>query len=132
MSEKFSQCMSMEKSALCQEMFSRKYGYEEESGKKAIQSLVPNKYKLRFGDVNPSLNQGEDIFPQHKHTVLLKEPGFSNIICKRDEAESIMEWAVETLLPREVRKLVSAIEEEDAAIALLNNDLQNREYENVY
>ena len=24
--------------------------YEEESGKKAIQNLVPNKYKLRFGD----------------------------------------------------------------------------------
>ena len=126
--------MTMEKSALCQEMFSRKYGYEEESGKKTIQSLVPNQYKLRFGDVNPSLNQGEDIFPQHKHTVLLKEPGFSNflLICKRDEAESIMEWAVETILPREVRKLASAIEEKDEAIALLNNDLQNGEYENVY
>ena len=33
--------------------------YEEENGKKAIQNLVPSKYKLRFGDVKPSLNQGE-------------------------------------------------------------------------
>ena len=32
-------------------------GYEEENGKKVIQNLVPKKYKLRFGDVNPSLNQ---------------------------------------------------------------------------
>ena len=38
---------------------------------------------------------------------------------------------METVLPREVRKLTSAIEEKDAAIALLNDDLQKREYENV-
>ena len=38
-----------------------------------------------------------------------------------------MEWAVGTVLPREVRKLVSAIEEKDAALALLNDDLQNRD-----
>ena len=47
-------------------------GYEEENGKKAIQNLVPSKYKLRFGEVKPLLNQGEDIFPLHKDTVLLK------------------------------------------------------------
>ena len=35
-------------------------GYEEKNGKKVIQKLVPNKYKLRFGDVNSSLNQWED------------------------------------------------------------------------
>ena len=49
--------------------------YEEESGKKAIQDFVLNKYKLRLGDVQLSLNPGEDIFPLHKDTVLLKEPG---------------------------------------------------------
>ena len=38
-------------------------GYEEENGEKAIQNLVFKNYKLRFGDVNPSLNQWEDIFP---------------------------------------------------------------------
>ena len=32
-------------------------GYEEENGEKAIQNLVSKNYKLRFGDVNPSLNQ---------------------------------------------------------------------------
>ena len=50
-------------------------GYEEEKGKKAIQNLVCSKYKLCFGDVKPSLNQGEDSFPLHKDTVLLKKPG---------------------------------------------------------
>ena len=49
-----------------------------------------------------------------------------------------MEWAMETVLPREVRKLASVIEEKDAALTLLNDDLQNHdnqiqaiEYENV-
>ena len=46
-------------------------------------------------------------------------------------AEPFMEWAVETVLPREVRKLPSVIKEKDAALALLNDDLQNCEYENV-
>ena len=35
-----------------------------------------------------------------------------------------MEWVVETVLPREVRKLASAIEKKDAAIALMNDDLR--------
>ena len=51
-------------------------GYEGEYGKKAIQYLVPSKFMLRFGDVNPSPNQEENIFPLHKDTVLLKELGF--------------------------------------------------------
>ena len=42
-----------------------------------------------------------------------------------------MEWVVETVLPWEVRKLASAVEEKDAPIALLNDDLQKQEYENV-
>ena len=45
--------------------------YEEENDKKTIQNLVPKKYKLRFGDVNPSLNQREGIFSLHKDTALL-------------------------------------------------------------
>ena len=54
-----------------------------------FQNLVPNKYKLRFGDVNSSLNQQEDIFLLHKDTLLLKEPGLYCCFffrCKRDEA----------------------------------------------
>ena len=43
------------------------------------------------------------------------------------EAKPFMECAVETVLPREVRKLASVIEEKDAALALLNDDLQERD-----
>ena len=45
--------------------------------------------------------------------------------------EPFMEWVVETALPQEFWKLASAIEKKDPAIALLNDDLLNREYENV-
>ena len=88
-------------------------GYEEENGKKAIQNVVPNKYKLRFGDVKPSLNQREDIFLLHKDTVLLKEPGLYCFLLrsKRNKAKSFMDWAVETALQQEVRKLASVIKE---------------------
>ena len=34
---------------------------------------------------------------------------------------------METVLPREVRKLASAIEEKDAALVMLNDDLQDRD-----
>ena len=115
-------------------------GYEEENGEKVIQNLVSKNYKLRFGDVNPSLNQWEDIFPLHKDTALLKEPGLYCFLlrCKRDEAQPFMEWFVETVLPREVWKLASTIEEKDVVIVLMNDDLQARhnqiqaiKYENV-
>ena len=43
------------------------------------------------------------------------------------EAEQFMKWAVEIVLPQEALKLASAIEEKDAALALLNDDLQDRE-----
>ena len=76
-------------------------GYEEENGKKTILNLVPKKYKLRFGDVNPSLNQHEDIFPLHKDTALLREPDLYCFLlrCKKPKAEPFMELVVETVLP---------------------------------
>ena len=40
-------------------------------------------------------------------------------------ADPFMELAVETVLPREVRKLTLAIKEKDAALALLTDDLQD-------
>ena len=107
-------------------------GYEEKkNGKKAIQNLVPSKNRLHFGDVKPSLNQREDIFLLHKDTVLLKEPELYCFLlrCKRDEAEPFMEWVVETVLAREVRKLASTIEEKDAVIALMNDGLQGRDHQ---
>ena len=39
------------------------------------------------------------------------------------KAEPFMEWVVETVLPWEVRKLASAIEEKDITITLLSDDL---------
>ena len=38
-------------------------------------------------------------------------------------AESFMVLAMQTVLPREVRKLASVIEEKNAVLALLNDDL---------
>ena len=102
-------------------------GYEKEDGVKAMQRLVPEKYKTRLGDARPN-------------TLLLREPGLYCFLlrCKRDKAEPSMEWVVETVLPREVRKLASVIKEKDAALALLTDDLQGRDnriqaiqYENV-
>ena len=100
-------------------------GYDMENGKKAIQNLVPEKYKLRYGDVEFTLNQQEEISPLHRDTVLLKEAGLYCFLlrCKRIEAESFMTWVVETVLPREVRRLAVALEEKDSALALLNDDL---------
>ena len=61
--------------------------------------------------------------------VLLKEPGLYCFLlrCKKPKAESFMEWVVETVLPGEVRKLASAAEEKDVTIALMNDDLQDRD-----
>ena len=46
------------------------------------------------------------------------------------EVEPFMEWAVETVLPREVRKLTSAIEEKDAALAHRDNQMVALEFTN--
>ena len=107
-------------------------GYDRENGKKAIQSLVHEKYKLRFGDVNFPPEGGEEFFPTQPNTILLKEPGLYSFLlrCKKPEAESFMEWVVEKVLPREVRKLAETIDaerhkvrEKDSQLALLNDEL---------
>ena len=51
-------------------------GYDMENGKKTVQSLVSEKYKLRYGDVKFTLNLRKEIFPLHRDTVLLKKQGF--------------------------------------------------------
>ena len=65
----------------------------------------------------------------HPDTVLLKEPGLYSFLlrCKRDETQPFMEWVVETVLPREVRKFTSAMEEKDVALELLTDDPQDRD-----
>ena len=91
-------------------------GYDKENGVKVIQWLVPEKYKIRFGDAQADLEEGVDnSFHTQPNTMLLKERGLYCFLlrCKRDETEPFMEWVVETVLPREVRKLASVIEEKD-------------------
>ena len=128
--------MSREKSFLYQEMFTRQLDAKRKNGKisciKGIQKLVPNKCKLLLGDVKFLLNQRVDIFPPHKDTVLLKEPRLYCFLsrCKKDEAKSFMEWDVETVLPREVWKLTSAIEEKDAALAHRDDQVETLEFIN--
>ena len=46
-------------------------------------------------------------------------------------ADPFMEWAVETVLSREVRELTSFNKKNESTITLLNDDLKNWEYENV-
>ena len=106
-------------------------GYDKENDKKAIQILVPEKYKLRFGDVKFLLGKWEEIFTLHPDTVLLKEPGLYCILlrCKRGEAEPFMEWVVETVLPREVQNLSSVTEERDMVIAHRESQIQGHQQE---
>ena len=108
-------------------------GYNKENGVKTLQRLVPEKYKIRFGDVGIEMKEVDKNIHLHPDMVLLKELCLYCFFlrCKIDEAKPFVELAVETVLPREVQKLASAIEEKDAALALLNDDLKNCEYENV-
>ena len=77
-----------------------------------MQRLVPEKYKMRLGVVDKNVRL-------HADMVLLKERGLYCFLlrCKKPEAKSFMEWVVETVFTREVRKLASVIEEKDAALA---------------
>ena len=106
-----------------------------------MQRLVPEKYKMRLGDTMIDMDGVGNSFQTQTNTVFLKEPGLYCFLlrCKKDETELFMEWVMETVLPQqEVRKLASAIEEKDAILALLSDDLQDRDnqiqaiqYENV-
>ena len=60
---------------------------------------------------------------------LLKEPGLYCFLlrCRMSGAETFMEWTVETVLPREVRKLGSAIKEKDNQIQVL--EFRNEEHQ---
>ena len=114
-------------------------GYDKENGVKTMQQLVPEKYKMRLGHAMIDMKEVDQNVHLHPDTALLKEPGLYRFLlrCKRDGAEPFMEWFMETVLPWELRKLASTIEEKDAVIALMN-DLQGRDnqiqvikYENV-
>ena len=51
-------------------------GYEKEDGVKAIQRVVPEKYKIQSGDTQVNLEEGvNNSIHTQPNTKLLKEPG---------------------------------------------------------
>ena len=105
-------------------------GYEKEDGVKAIERLVPEKYKIWFGDAQIDLEEGVDnSIHTQPNTMLLKEPGLYCFLLryKTAKAEPFMEWVVETVLPREAWKLASAIKEKDNQIQAL--EFRNEEHQ---
>ena len=113
---------------------SRAIGYaDDNNGRRAIERHVPLKYMMRFEDAKDIVERGHvraDV-PQDD-TILLKEPGLYCVLlrCKMVGTKPFMEWAVETVLPREVRKLASVIEEKHATIAHRDNQIQALESTN--
>ena len=97
-------------------------------------ATFPEKYKIRFGDTQVDLEESLDnpVYTQ-PNTMLLKEPFLYCFLlrCKKPKAEPFMEWVVETVLPQEVRKLASAIEEEDHQIHDLAFANEKKSTENV-
>ena len=106
---------------------------DDNNGRRVIKRHVPQKYMMLFEDVTDILKRHLWTDVPQDDAILLKEPGLYCFLlrCKMPGVEPFMEWAVETVLPRDVRELTSVIEEKVAAIALFNDDLKNREYENV-
>ena len=108
---------------------SRAIGYvDENNGRRAIKRHLPQNYVMWFEDI-VKRHVRRDV-PQDD-AILLKEPCLYCFLlrCKIAGAEPFMEWVIETVLPREVRKLASIVEEKDAAIALPNDNLQDRDYQ---
>ena len=100
---------------------SKAVGYNDaDNARKAVRTYVSGKYRMRLGDTQNMLRTEVNIDPlPREDTVLLNKPGLYCFLlrCKKHKAEPFMEWVVETVLLREVRKLASAIEEKDVATA---------------
>ena len=83
----------------------RRLDMRKKTESKTTQRLVPEKYKIRFGDAQVDLEEGVDSSVHTQpNTMLLKEPGLYCFLlrCERIEAEPFMKWVVETVLPHEV------------------------------
>ena len=95
---------------------------------------------MLLGDVNNVLRGEVNIDLPQENMVLLKQSSLYCFLlcCKNPKAEPFMEWVVKTVLPWQAWKIVSAIEEKDVALALIHDDLRDRDnqiqailYENV-
>ena len=89
-----------------------------------ILRFVLKKYRMRLGDVKIDLQGVLKSKYLHPDTVLLKEPGVYCFLlrCNKAEAEPFMDWVVETVLPREVRKLSQKLEEHHRRTTQLQQD----------
>ena len=94
---------------------SRAVGYnDDDKARRAVQTHIPGRYRMRLEDAQNILRAEVDIdFRLRQDIVLLKEPSLYCFLlhCKKPRAKPFMECVVETVLPREVRKLASAIEQ---------------------
>ena len=110
---------------------SKAVGYNDnDNARRAVQTHVPGKHRMHLGDTHKILRREVDIDLPKEDTVLLKKkPDLYCFLlrCKKPNAKPFMEWVVEIVLPGEVQKLTSAIEEKDVVIALMNDDLPNRD-----
>ena len=112
---------------------SRAIGYaDDNNGKRATKRHVPQKYMMRFEDFMDTAERHVQSDVPQDDAILLKESGIYCFLlrCKMSKAKFFMESVVETVLPREVRKLASAIEEKDTTITLLTDDLRALEFTN--
>ena len=112
---------------------SRAIGLADDNyGRRAIKRHVPQKYMMRFEDVNDTVERHVQSDVPRDDAILLKEPGIYCFLlrCRMPRDEPFMERVVETVFPREVGKLASVIEEKDTAITLLTDDLRTLEFTN--
>ena len=87
---------------------------------------------MLFEDVKVIVESHVHLDVPQDDAILLKEPGLYCFLlrCKMPGAKPFMEWAVETVLPREVRRLASAIEEKDNQIQALG--IKNEEHQQKF
>ena len=112
---------------------SRTIGYtDDNNSRRAIKRHVPQKYMMRFEDVKDTVERHVQSDIPQNDAILLKEPGIYCFLlrCRMSKAEPFMEWVVETVLPQEVRKLASTIEEKDTKIIYLTDDLRALQFTN--
>ena len=94
---------------------------DDDNARRTVRMHVLGKYRMPLGDAQNILRREIDVGLPKEDTVLLKEPNLYCILlrCKKPKAEPFMEWVVETVLPQEVRKLASAIQEKENQIQAL-------------
>ena len=87
---------------------------------------------MQFEDVKDTVERHVQSDMPQDDAILLKELGMYCFLlrCKMPRVEPFMEWVLETVSPREARKLVSAIKEKDTTITLLTDDLRALESTN--